>query len=392
MIKTLDRYILRQVIVTSATMVGVALLVLLLERLLRLLNRVVDADQVLGYVSQMLVTLIPHYLGVALPLAFFLGVILTFNRLSRDNELMVMTASGTGLRRLMVPVMGLALVLALIAAVSFSYLQPLGRYAYRSLSHTVAHASLSAAVKEGTFIHADGMTFIAESAEGDGQNLSRVFVYEQPDEDTAFVTTANDATLHKATEGLDSVLVLRNGRRSKIGPEDGGTLTFDRFRWPITSSGIAFRARGKDERELTLPELWAAMAAPLARISVAEARAELHARLVRTSSILILPLLAVPLALGGGRGGQSYGIAVGLLVLVVYEQVVKFGESMADLNYITPWLGLWFPFVVLAAGSMALSYRVAFKVPRGRLWALPPPSTLLLVLKRRLGSRRRRPS
>jgi lipopolysaccharide export system permease protein len=362
MIKTFDRYILRQVIVTSATMVGIALLVLLLERLLRLLNRVVDADQVLGYVSQMLVTLIPHYLGVALPLAFFLGVILTFNRLNRDSELMVMAASGAGLRRLMAPVMGLALVLTLLAAATFSYLQPLGRYAYRSLSHTVAHASLSAAVKEGTFIHTDDMTFIAEGTADDSRNLSRVFVYEQRDAETSFVTTANDAALHKSAEGLDSVLVLRNGRRSKIGPEGGGTLTFDQFRWPITSSAIAFRARGKDERELTLPELWAAMATPFGPIKLAEARAELHARLVRMSTILILPLLAIPLALGGGRGGQSYGVAVGLLVLVVYEQVVKFGESLA------------------------------FKVPRGRLWVLPPPSAVLLVLKRRFRPRRRRPS
>jgi lipopolysaccharide export system permease protein len=292
----------------------------------------------------------------------------------------------------MVPVMGLALVLTVLAAATLSYLQPLGRYAYRSLTHTVAHASLSAAVKEGTFIHTDDMTFIAEGRADDRRNLSRVFVYEQPDDETSFVTTANDATLHKAAEGLDSVLVLRNGRRSKIGPQGGGTLTFDHFRWPITSSGLAFRARGKDERELTLPELWAAMATPLGRISMAEARAELHARLVRMSSILILPLLAVPLALGGGRGGQSYGIAIGLLVLVVYEQVVKFGESMADLGYVTPWLSLWFPFAILAGAGTLLFYRVAFKVPRGRLWSLPPPSAFIVTLRRHLWSRRRRPS
>jgi lipopolysaccharide export system permease protein len=389
MLQTLDRYILRQVIVTSAAMMGIALAVLLLERLLRVLERAVNADEVVGYVSRMLVALIPHYLGVALPLAFFLAVMLTFNRLNRDNEFAVMTAAGVGLRRMMAPVAGLALVLVVIAAFTLSYLQPLARYAYRSLIHTLAHASLSAAVKEGTFAHADGMTFIAESASRDGRNLRRVFVYEETDDGGSFVTTANDATLHRAADGQGSVLVLQDGRRSKIKREGGGgTLRFDRFQWPITTSEVEFRARGKDERELTLPELWAATDTPPARIDPAEARAELHARLVRMSSILVLPLLAVPLALGGGRGGQSYGIAVGLLILVVYEKTVKFGETMADVGHVTPWLGLWFPFAVLATAGAFLFYRAAFTVPKGRLRGLPPPAEILLVLRRYLGPRR----
>ncbi len=389
MLQTLDRYILRQVIVTSAAMIGISLAVLLLERLLRVLERAVNADEVVGYVSRMLITLVPHYLGIALPLAFFLAVMLTFNRLSRDNEFAVITAAGVSLRRMMVPVAGLALILVAITAFTLSYLQPLARYAYRSLTHTLAHASLSAAVTEGTFAHADGMTFTADSASGGGQVLHRVFVYEENKDGDAFITTADDATLHRTPEGQGSVLVLRNGRRSEIGRKTGGsTLKFDRFQWPITSSAVGFRARGKDERELTLPELWAVTDAPPGRIKPTEARAELHARLVRMSSILILPLLAVPLALGGGRGGQSYGIAVGLLILVVYEKAMKFGETMADVGHITPWLGLWLPFAVLGAAGAVLFYRAAYTVPKGRLSGLLPPAEILLVLRRYLEPRR----
>src|SRR3546814_10775522 len=91
-------------------------------------------------------------------------------------------------------------------------------------------------------------------------------------------------------------------------------LAFREYRWPISrDSDWAYRPRGKDERELTLPELWEARSAPPAGIRAAEVNAEYHARIVQILSVLFLPFLAMPLGLGGGRGGQTYGIGLGML-------------------------------------------------------------------------------
>jgi lipopolysaccharide export system permease protein len=386
MINALDRYILRRIIALALPMVGVALLALLLERLLRLLELADNPNQVLSYLSQMLITLIPHYLGVALPLAFFLGVLFTFNRLNRDNELAVMAAAGISLQRLMMPVLGLALALAVFAVLTFSYLQPLGRYTYRSLVHTVAQASLTAAVKEGTFIHVDGLTFIAERSAPGGNHLDKVFVYDSKKDGGALVTTAEEGNLRGVEGSFDSVLVLGDGRRTEFKPNDGGarTLLFDHFTWPIESgANEGFRARGEDERELTLPELWSLADAPPAGIERNEIISELHGRLTKMATILVLPLLAVPLALGGGRGGQSYGIGVGLLVLIVYEKLLQFGESMVEDGHFSPWLGLWLPFGIFTLLSCYLFYRAAMKIPKGGFSALPAPSLLFLRLAQR---------
>ena len=373
-------------------MICVALAALLLERLLRLLGLAANPDQVISYLSQMMITLIPHYLGIALPLAFFLGVLITFNRLHRDNELPVITAAGIGLLRLMRPVMGLALLLTLIAAITSSFLQPLGRYTYRALRNTVAHASLNAALKDGTFVHIDGRTFIAEGTYGGAQFLEKVFVFEEQADGTAFVTTAEEGQLTQQSDGLGAFLILESGRRTEFLADAGGakTLDFSQLNWPIDASDDArFRARGNDERELTLPELWAAAAAPPSGMEVAEIRAELHGRLVNVATLIVLPLLAVPLALGGGRGGQSYGIAVGLVALVVYEKLVQLGEKMADLERVSPWLGVWLPFVVLAMLGAVLTYRATFLVPRGKLRNLPSPTEVLLWIRRRSVNERR---
>lgn len=146
--RTIDFYLLRQIAGYLVAMTVVALLALLLERMLRLLEITQNSDRVIGYLSQMLVNLIPHYLGIALPAAFFLAVFLTFSRLSRDNELAALQAAGIGLSRMIAPILFLGTILLLITAATFSYFQPYGRYTYRSLVHTIANASLSAAVRE----------------------------------------------------------------------------------------------------------------------------------------------------------------------------------------------------------------------------------------------------
>src|SRR3546814_19526508 len=60
--------------------------------------------------------------------------------------------------------------------------------------------------------------------------------------------------------------------------------------------------------------------------------AEFHDRLVRSLSVLFLPFHAVPFALGARRARQSLGIAVGLFVLVAYNQVLTIGKSLASIS------------------------------------------------------------
>lgn len=365
---TISRYILRRIIAYLLVMTLIALAALLLERSLRVVGLVAGWNGAIGMVFRMLINLIPHYLGIALPAAFFFGVLLTFSHLNRNSELAVLHASGLGLHRLVRPVVALALLLTLIAAVTFGFLQPYGRYAYRALAHAVTNVSLSLAVQAGKFLHVDNLTFMAESITPSGGGLRRVFVYERQKDGGSVTTTAREGVFTPSPEGRGAMLVLHDGMRMEV-RADGrpvGTLSFAEYRWPIESGeDFIFRDRGKDERELTLPELWQARSQPPPGISRAELLAELHARIVHILSVLFLPFLAMTLGLGGIRGGRAYGIALGLVILVLYEQLLQFGHSMVQLGRISPWLALWVPFALFAAGSLVLFVRASFHVTRG---------------------------
>jgi lipopolysaccharide export system permease protein len=354
--KIFGLYLLRQTIVPLLATTAIALIALLLERMIRLMNLTANSDISIFQVVEMLANLIPHYLGIALPAAFFIGILLAFNRMSSDSELVAITASGASLRRLLTPIMGLALVLTFIALAIFGYLQPYSRYGYRALAHTIGRAALTSALEEGAFIEADGLTFMAERVSAGGRRLTRIFIYAENADGGSIVTTAKSGALAPSTEDRRSVLYLVDGVKVTMAPgdrQDGRVLSFDELSQPIGESiAVSFRPRGKDAAEMTLDELWAASGG--GALSDDKIAAEFHGRITRALTVLFLPLLAIPLGLGGGRARRGYGIVVGLVILVVYQKLLEFGGAYASLGSISPWFGLWLPLALFGAGSAGL--------------------------------------
>jgi lipopolysaccharide export system permease protein len=368
----IDRYLLRQIITTSLVMTGIALAILLLDRVLHLFALVANPNKAFSYVGQMLVLLLPHFLSIALPAAFFFGILLTFLRLKRDSEFVIMAGMGQGLGRLLAPVIGLAIVVAALTALIVGWLSPHARYGYRALKQQVAEASLTAAVRGGTFIHAGRLTFFADNSAPapDGLRLAKVFVYQDQPDGGATVVTGQSGRLGQIDTSQTPLLILQQGERAEL-PVRGrpSTVTFANLSWPVvTGSESNYRPRGLDQRELTLDELWNRPASASSEPSAAEIAAELHARLVLIASVPILPLLAAPLALIGGPRSQRSGLAIGLLILVVYYQALNFGEALAKRDLMAAGIGLWLPFVALAAGAgwLFLRHLIRGRPPRPR--------------------------
>jgi lipopolysaccharide export system permease protein len=384
-LKLVDRYLLRKIVATSLVMTGVGLAVLLLERLLRLFELVANPNKAFSFVGQMLVLLTPHYLSVALPAAFFFGVLLTFLRLRQDNELVVLSSVGQGLHRLIAPAMALAVIMTATAILFLGFLTPHARYAYRALKNSVAEASLNAAVREGTFIQADGLTFFAEGSKvsANGLRLSKVFVYEDASDGASIVTTGTQGLLGQTGEDSGTFLKLKDGVRAELPATDDGdatTLTFSDLSWPVaTEEVVGFRPRGRDQRELTLPELWRAQPTADGKPSPDEIAAELNSRLVIIASVPLLAPLAAALALiGGPRSERRAALFVGLAILIVYYEALSFGDALVKDGMLSPLVALWLPFLVLAGGTACLYVRAALGrwprlLPRARPWSAARP-------------------
>ena len=151
-LQLIDRYVLKRVSWPLAGAILIGMAALLLERLIRLLDLFANRGGPLTLILRMLGNLVPHYLAIAIPAAFFVGILYATLRMSNDSELDVMRASGLSLRRLAAPMMAMAVVLTIASAIILGFLQPYTRYAYRALVYLVTETSWNSAIERGAFL------------------------------------------------------------------------------------------------------------------------------------------------------------------------------------------------------------------------------------------------
>jgi lipopolysaccharide export system permease protein len=355
----IDRYIFRQLPGPFFGALLGALALMMLERMLRLIDVVAESESALGYVFDMLANLVPHYLGIAIPAALFLACYVGYRRLAETSELASFAGLGRGLARLAVPAMIAALFLAAASAYVHSHLQPHGRYAFRSLGFLAANASIASALESGAFIEVGDLTFMAEKSITGGQSLARVFVHERKGlGETRTITSTNGALLHNTESGRAQINFEDGLVVNETAENERSIITFRELFWPIDRSALAeLQPRGYTERELTSPELWAAMDKPPARSTTAKVKAEFHGRAARALTVLLVPFLAIPLAAAGGRTRSSTPLLIGIIVFLFHIQMLQFAEGYADLGTAPAALLIWTPFSLFALGSVLLFWR-----------------------------------
>ena len=350
------RYLLRLLARPLLATLLVVLPALLMERLLRLFDLLVGTGGPVSSIARLLVYLVPHYLGLALPAALFIGVYVVVARLSEDHEMDALQSVGFSLGRLSRPFLLVGLLFAAAAVGLYGYVQPLGRYAYRAGFHALAHAGWSGAVVPGEFIRVGDRAVVRVDRRDpiDDGLLRGIFVQERRPDGTEVLTSAAAGRFAMDATRGEFVLEVERGRQITLSP--GGRVSTLDFAGADRSGAAAvrlpgFRARGSDEREMTLGELWAARHGPDPSSPVRPSRldGELHGRLARAASLALLPLLAVPMGLAAKRSRRSHGIVLAAAILVLYQQALQLLESLGDVGRVDPRPALWAAFLLFAA-------------------------------------------
>ncbi len=369
-ITALDRYIFRLVLVPMLAVFVIAASLLILDKMLRLFEFVSAEGGPVGVVFRMLLNMIPEYAGLAVPLGLMLGILFAFRKLATSSELDVMRAVGWSYTRLLrVPY----LITFALVAVNFAivgYLQPLARYAYEQQDYELRSGALGASIKVGEFTTLkDRMALRIEASEDEGRKLIGIFARVADSKGQVLSISAREGQFLSNRENRNTIILRLLDGTIVHDPPNGPprVLSFSQHDLPIDLPAIErFRARGDESREYLLPELlrlgWSEGAPEPAKIG---SQANFNYRMVEVVMMFLLPLLAVALAIPPKRSTSALGVFVSIVTVVAYHKVNQYGQSVAELGRVDPYLALWGPFALFSVLIVWMYYRVAF-VPGGQ--------------------------
>lgn len=396
-IPIIDRYIVGQVIKPLIAAMSIGLLLLLAERMVRLLDITMGKENSFGFIFEALAYLIPHYLGLALPAAMFLGLLFGFNKLSKDSEIDAFLAAGVGHHRLIRPIVMLSAVLALVSLAIFGWMEPYARYSYRSIIFNVKNVDVFYLAEEGVFMQAGTRTFILDKLSRENNTFQRIFLFDYRGKAGAKATTAVDGELIKVPGVSRPILRLKDGHQLQIKKwpsfDKGEKLsasfvsTFDTFDTPVGKlSKKAYPVRGRSARELTIVELVKELIDPQRKtLKRSEMVGSLHKRLVNVATIFILPFLALPFAMGRRRGQRGYRFGLALIILVAFHEVIQIGVVSVKEGTYSAMFAIWLPFILLAVFSFWRFWTLSFVLSKDRLEPLIDRiSDFVNYLKKRL--------
>jgi lipopolysaccharide export system permease protein len=390
-----DRYILRLVLMPMFAVFLIAASLLMLDKMLRLFEIVSTEGGPVGVVFSMLVNLLPEYAGLAVPLGLLLGVLLAFRKLATSSELDVMRAVGLSYVRLLrVPYL-IALVLVAVNLAIVGYLQPLARYAYEQQQYELRSGALGASIKVGEFTTLkDRMALRIEKSEDDGRRLLGIFARVADKKGQVLAISASEGRFLASQENRNTIILrLMDGTIVQDTPKQAPrVLSFSQHDLPVDLPAIErFRKRGNESREYVLPELlklgWNNTTPKAERTG---SQANFNYRMVEVVMMLLLPLLAVALAIPPKRSTSALGVFVSIILVVAYHKVNQYGQSIAELGQVNPYVALWGPFALFSALIVWMFYRVAY-VPGGQaIGALETAYARIAKQVKRLWQRRDR--
>jgi lipopolysaccharide export system permease protein len=343
-----------------------------LDKMLRLFQYVVDAGGPVSVVWRMLANLLPEYLSLGIPIGLMLGILLAFRKLALSSELDAMRGIGVGYGRLLRVPYFYAVPLMLLNLFIVGYLEPYTHYRYEGLRFDLNSGALGAAIKVGEFNRlGKHLTLRIDRSEKGGTQLHGIFVQMDTDKAMSVAATADHGKFLSTDDPNVILFRLEHGRLIQDSPKfpTPRTLAFDTYDLPVSLPVIEkFRRRGGTvSDEYYLHELWMVGyggKAPNLEQKL-EAQATFNFRLVEVLMMLMLPLLAVSLAVPPKRSSSALGIFLSILIVVAYHKVNQYGQDAASNGQMNAVVALWVPLIIFT-GMILWMYHILAHRPGGQ--------------------------
>jgi lipopolysaccharide export system permease protein len=391
--KIIHRYIFREVLTPFLLGLSVFTFILLIARLLKLIELVVNRGLPPTQILRLLAFLMPAFLELTVPMAMLLAILIAFGRLSADAEMVAMRSSGLSIYQLVAPVIIFVLMTTCITAALSMYARPWANHNLKLELWDIARTRASAGLKPQVFNDEfPGLVIYAEHIDSRTDRLIHVLISDERDPSQHNTVFASEGFMISDNDTQTVILRLLNGtiHTSSDGPADYHTdfETYD-VNLDLRESLEGPANKQDDPNEMTLPELRAAIEAKRADgKSAAPELVEFHRKFAIPFACIVFGLVGLPLGIEPARNVRSRGFAVSLAVIFIYYILLSAGQGFAEQGTIPAWFGLWLPNMVFGALGIVLMRRAGRERALFGTW-IPDLVAYLrsaLVLHRRVGA------
>jgi lipopolysaccharide export system permease protein len=384
--KIINRYILKEVAIPFVMILFVLTFVLLMGRILQLMDLMVNKG--IGFIDMaiFIILLMPSFLMFTIPISLLVAIMIGLGRLSGDNEITIMKASGISMYQLSRPVAAASVIAFIMTAVITLFLVPQGNYATKQHLYNVSKKQASIGIREKIFIDDfDGLLIYAETIPMDGAFMEGVLISDTRLTQEPTTIIARKAYLISDPKALTVTMRLENGSTHTV---DAGLNNYRKMDFSNYDVNLDIRAALFDEKklkekssgEMTVLELREKLReSELEKLRQREVAIELNKKLSIPMSCLIFGILGVPLGIRAHRSVKSRGISLGAIIVALYYMLQLGGEALVQTGKVSPPLGAWVPNLIFGLAGVILFVMTAKEMS----WPFPSPVDLLRRLIRK---------
>ncbi|ODN67698.1 MULTISPECIES: LPS export ABC transporter permease LptF [Methylophaga] len=353
----IDRYMLREFLLSLTAVIGVLWLIYVATRFARYLAQAAVGNLPAEVIFNLLWLNSLGALSILLPIGTFLAVLLSLSRMSSDNELTVIAACGIDGNRILRNVVIFSGAMAIITGVLALLIVPdvlSGRYEIEQKAKVAANTTglVAGSFKES---QSGDWTFYSQKLSDDKIHMENIFIEIHRDE-KPLIFRAERGRFDIETDSGDKFLILEDGYRYE---GNAGDLDF-RIAEYATHSMLIERGESVQvrERHKSLPtaELW--------ERGEPQDLAEIQWRVSTALMTVILSVIAITLAHTGPRQGRYAGFFPAVLVYVIYSNLLGVTRAWVEKGDLAPWFGAIWVHLLMIGIMLILQNRLKLK----RLW------------------------
>jgi lipopolysaccharide export system permease protein len=357
--KTIDRYIQSELIPPFFLSIAVLTLALFLQKLFRLVEFIIAKGSSPVDAGMLLLYILPAFLVFTIPMSLLVAALTAFTRLSSDSEVTAMKASRISLYDMVRPVMTLALVLFLVTGALAHFIAPHASYAFKAHLFNMVRARALIGLEQGVFSSTfDGMVIYVDRMTST-DDMGGIFISDERTATEPFVITARSGRLIASPESFSVTFAMQHGT-AHLPPRQEGSyslISFDagRINLDINRASLRGGSGGRDLDETDSLDLYYVLRAakqegkPAAAIEI-----ELHKRMSVAYACLVFGIIGAPLGIRRARTGKSAGIAIAIVIILVYYFILGTGANLAQTGTLPPLAAYWVPNGIITLVALSL--------------------------------------